>query len=172
MKMYEPIKFLILVFAFAAPQVSAETLSLCVKANGAARFAKQCNPKMETRQYVTISATPDANPNPNPNPDTSGLRAITLKHVFPLGYLESRDGWASGPMCGENEVLVSGGAELQVFADGLAIYCDATPAQPEHGTPVSAQCSSHSLQDDETGGQPIPLTQEVEVYLSSVCAKK
>lgn len=170
--MRHPSWILLATLGLTAPLLSAETLSLCVKANGAARFAKQCNPKKETQQYVTISATPDANPNPNPNPDTSGLRAITLKQVFPLGYLESRDGWASGPMCGENEVLVSGGAELPVFPDGLAIYCDAAPAQPEHGTPVNAQCSSHSLQDDEPGGQPIPLTQEVEVYLSSVCAKK
>jgi hypothetical protein len=164
--MCNPIKFLVLALAFAAPHVSAETLSLCVKANGTARFAKQCNPKKETQQFVTISAKPDA------NPDTSGLRAITQKHEFPLGYLAERDGWVSGPLCAENEVLVSGGAELPVFADGLAIYCDAVPAQPEHGSPVSAQCSSHSLQDNETGGQPIPLTQAVEVYLSTLCAKK
>ena len=164
--MYKLIKFLILVFAFAAPQVSAETLSLCVKANGTARFAKQCNPKKETQQFVTISAKPDA------NPDTSGPRAITQKHTFPVGYLAERDGWASGPLCAENEVLVSGGAELPIFADGLAIYCDAMPAQPEYGSPVSAQCSSHSLQDNETGGHPIPLTQAVEVYLSTLCAMK
>jgi hypothetical protein len=69
-------------------------------------------------------------------------------------------------------VLVSGGAELPVFADGLAIYCDAEPAQPQYGSPVSAQCSSHSRQDDATGGQPIPQTQAVDVYLSSLCAKK
>ena len=161
---------LLTALGLTAPLLSAETLSLCVKANGAARFAKQCNPKKETQQFVSISSTPDSNP--APNPDTSGLRAITLKHVFPLGYLESRDGWVSGPLCGENEVLVSGGAELPVFADGLAIYCDAAPAQAERGTPVNAQCSSYSLQDDETGGQPVPLTQAVEVYLSSVCARK
>jgi hypothetical protein len=75
-------------------------------------------------------------------------------------------------MCGEDEVLVSGGAELPVFPDGRAIYCDAAPAQPEHGAPVSVQCSSHSLQDNDTGGQPIPLTQAVEVYLSTLCVKK
>ena len=161
---------LLAALGLTAPLLSAETLSLCVKANGAARFAKQCNPKKETQQFVSTSSKPDSNP--APNPDTSGLRAITLKHVFPVGYLESRDGWVSGPMCAENEVLVSGGAELPVFPDGLAIYCEAAPAQPEHGIPVNAQCSSYSLQDDETGGKPIPLTQEVEVFMSSVCARK
>ena len=160
------IKLLVLVLVFMALPVSAESLSLCVKANGTARFAKQCNPKKETQQFVTISAKPDA------NPDTSGPRAITQKHTFPVGYLAERDGWVFGPLCGEDEVLVSGGAELPVFPDGMATYCDAGRAQPEFGNPVSVQCSSHSLQDDETGGQPIPLKQEVEVYLSTLCAKK
>ena len=35
---------LLTAMGLAAPLLSAETLSLCVKANGAARFAKQCNP--------------------------------------------------------------------------------------------------------------------------------
>ena len=149
----------------ATPELSAESLSLCVKKTGSARFSERCNPKTEKQQFVTTAATKDSG-------ETAALRAVTRQHSFPVGYLAERDGWVSGPLCAENEVLVSGGTELPVFADGLAIYCDATPAQPEHGTPVSAQCSSHSLQDDETGGQPIPLTQAVEVYLSSVCAKK
>jgi hypothetical protein len=148
------------------PQLSAETLSLCVKANGAARFSERCNPKKETQQFVTTA------PSRETGVETANVRAVTRQHTFPVGYLADRDGWVSGPLCGDNEVLVSGGAELPIFADGLAIYCDAAPAQPEHGTPVSAQCSSHSLQDDATGGQPIPLTQAVEVYLSSLCAKK
>ena len=114
---------------------------------------------------MTTAATNDSD-------ETAAVRAVTRQHSFPVGYLAERDGWVSGPLCAENEVLVSGGAELPVFADGLAIYCDAAPAQAERGTPVNAQCSSYSLQDDETGGQPVPLTQAVEVYLSSVCARK
>jgi hypothetical protein len=148
------------------PQLCAETLSLCVKKNGAARFSERCNPKKETQQFVTTA------PSRETGIETTNVRAVTRQHTFPVGYLAERDGWVSGPLCADNEVLVSGGAELPVFADGLGIYCEAAPAQPEHGSPVTAQCSSHSLQDDATGGLHIPLTQAVEVYLSSLCAKK
>jgi hypothetical protein len=155
-----------LILGMVTPELSAETLSLCVKKNGAARFSERCNPKAEKQQFVTTA------PSRETGVETANVRAVTRQHTFPVGYLADRDGWVSGPLCADNEVLVSGGAELPVFADGLAIYCDAAPAQPEHGSPVNAQCSSHSLQDDATGGQPIPLTQAVEVYLSSLCAKK
>ena len=157
-----------LMLGWASPQLAAETLSLCVKANGAARFAERCNSKKETQQFVTTSPTRET----GAETETSNVRAITRQHTFPVGYLVDRDGWVSGPLCADNEVLVSGGAELPVFADGLAIYCEAAPAQPEYGSPVNVQCSSYSLQDDETGGLHIPLTQAVEVYLSSLCAKK
>jgi hypothetical protein len=166
--MKHPSWFLLAALGLIAPQLSAETLSLCVKPNGAARFAERCNPKKETQQFVTTAPTRET----GAETETSNVRAITRQHTFPPGYLVDRDGWVAGPLCAENEVLVSGGAELPVFADGLAIYCEAAPAQPEYGSPVSVQCSSYSLQDDETGGLYIPLTQAVEVYLSSLCAKK
>ena len=157
-----------LFLGWASPQFAAETLSLCLKQNGAARFSERCNPKTEKQQFVTTAPTRETGAETEP----SNVRAVTRQHTFPVGYLAERDGWVSGPFCADGEMLVSGGAELPVFADGLAIYCDAAPAQPESGSPVNVQCSSYSLEDDETGGLHIPLTQAVEVYLSSVCAKK
>lgn len=154
----------VLVLGFFAPQLPADLLSLCVKANGNARFSERCKPGKETQQFVMT--------NPQRQAEDKSVRAITRKQVFPVGYLASRDAWAIGPFCGPDEVLVSSGANTPIFAGGLGISCDATPAQPEHGSPVTAACSSISLKSDETGGKPIPLTQEVEVYLSTVCAKK
>jgi hypothetical protein len=78
-----PSWFLLAALGLIASQLSAETLSLCVKANGAARFSERCNAKTEKQQFVTTAPSRET----GTETETANVRAVTRQHTFPVGYL-------------------------------------------------------------------------------------